>query len=153
MSAAEAEIPAEQTPFIKTLISLIRAQDTYGVWEGKADAELLAPYIVTPEQRKEIPIIGDPDPDIIDRIEMFYKAVGLEVEKRTRVMASPMMNMSHEGFGRLVLIGGNLVVLSKHLRDVHRYGFASLEKLADEGEKVTAKCVAMVEKYPEVAGV
>ena len=30
---------------------------------------------------------------------------------------------------------GKLVVLSKHLRDVHRFGFETIAKLAAEGEK------------------
>ena len=50
-------------------------------------------------------------------------------------MVSPMMKMSHEGFGRLVLMAGRLIVVNKQLRDVHRFGFLSLEKLAEEGAK------------------
>ncbi len=50
-------------------------------------------------------------------------------------MVSPMLKMSHEGFGRMVLIGGRLIVVNKQLRDVHRFGFDSLGKLAQEGEK------------------
>ena len=46
------------------------------------------------------------------------------------------MKVSHEGFGRVVLIAGRLVVFAKSLRDVHRFGFESLEKLAAEGAKV-----------------
>ena len=46
----------------KTLVSLIRAEDTYGAWEGKSDDILLRPFILTKEERRLIPIIGDPDP-------------------------------------------------------------------------------------------
>ncbi len=66
-------------------------------------------------------------------------------------MVSPMMKMHHEGFGRMVLIGGRLVVVNKHLRDVHRFGFDNLEKLADEGEKFVSAGVDMIEKFPDVA--
>ena len=33
----------------------------------------------------------------------------------------------------MVLIGGRLIVVNKQLRDVHRFGFDSLGKLAEEG--------------------
>jgi probable nitrogen fixation protein len=62
-----------------------------------------------------------------------------------------MMKMSHEGFGRLVLMAGRLIVVNKMLRDVHRYGYDSLEKLAEEGSKAVAAGVDMINKYPDVA--
>ena len=89
-AVAEDEM-ALATPFLKCLVRLIRAQDTYGAWEGKADTELLAAFIITKEQRRAIPIIGDPDPDVLWRLEMFYTAVGLAIEERCGLMASPMM--------------------------------------------------------------
>ena len=137
--------------FLKTLVSLIRAEDTYGAWEGKSDDVLLRPFILTKEERRLIPIIGDPDPDTITRIEQFYKAVGLTIEKRTKLMATPLMKMSHEGFGRIVLLTGRLVVLSKHMRDVHRFGFPSMEALSQEGTKFVDEAVALIEAHPTVA--
>ncbi|WP_075215100.1 NifX-associated nitrogen fixation protein [Mongoliimonas terrestris] len=140
-------------PFTATLLRLLRAQDTHGVWESKPDAEILKDFVVTKEQRRAMPIIGDPDPDVLWRIEMFYTAVGLTVEAETGVMAGPMMKMSHEGFGRLVLIAGKLIALSRHLRDVHRFGFDDLTALAAEGAKYVAKARAEIEAHPEVARV
>jgi probable nitrogen fixation protein len=137
--------------FVAELVRQIRAQDAFGAWARKSEEDLLEPFIVDKEKRKTIPIIGDPDPDIIERIEIFYRAVGLAVEKRTGLIASPILKINHEGFGRIVLIAGNLVVLSKHLRDVHRFGFETLEKLDAEGAKFTGKAVEMIERFPEVA--
>lgn len=137
-------------PFVQELVKQWRAQDTHGMWDGKDDEQLLAPYIITREQRRQMPIIGDPDPEILWRLELFYNAVGLSVERRTGIVATPMMKMHHEGFGRLVLIAGRLIVVNKHLRDVHRFGFESLDQLAAEGEKLVADGVAMIEAYPEV---
>jgi hypothetical protein len=37
------------------------------------------------------------------------------------------------------------------LRDVHRFGFDSLEKLESEGERIVADGIAWIEKYSEVA--
>jgi len=137
--------------FLKTLVLLFRAEDTYGAWEGKSDGQLLSPFILDREARAAIPIIGDPDPDTLWRLELFHKAVGITVEKLTGVMASTMMTMSHEGFGRIVLIAGRLVVVSKHLRDVHRFGFPSLEKLTADGGTLVREAVDLIGKHPDVA--
>lgn len=154
MKIAITDLPAPaaalKAPFVQELIKQWRAQDTHGTWDGKSDEELLAPYIVTREQRRQMPIIGDPDPDILWRLELFYNAVGLAIERRTGIVATPMMKMHHEGFGRMVLMAGRLIVLNKHLRDVHRFGFESMDKLAAEGDKLVSDGIAMIHAYPEV---
>lgn len=156
MAEAVAEVPASagsawDSLFVQELVKQWRAQDTHGTWEGKSDEKLLSPYIITKEQRREMPIIGDPDPETLWRLELFFNAIALAIEKRTKVMVSPMMKMSHEGFGRQVLIAGRLVVVNKQLRDVHRFGFETIEKLAAEGEKYVEAGVSMVTQFPEVA--
>jgi probable nitrogen fixation protein len=62
-----------------------------------------------------------------------------------------MLKLTHEGFGRAVLIVGRLVAASRILRDVHRFGFESLSKLASEGEKLVREAVELIEKFPEPA--
>ena len=137
--------------FLKQLAAVIRAEDSYGTWDDKSDAEVMSEFIVTTEERREIPIIGDPDPDVMWRIGKFYDAIGQMIEKETGCMASQMQKMSHEGFGRSVLIAGKLVVLSKHLRDVHRFGFTTWDKLAEGGEKLVAGAGETIERFPEAA--
>ena len=137
--------------FVRELVKQWRAQDSFGTWEKKSDELLLEPYVVDKEKRKTLPIMGDPDPETLWRLELFYNAVGMAIEKQTGGMVSPMMKMHHEGFGRMVLIAGRLIVVNKQLRDVHRFGFLSLEKLAEEGQKLVAAGVEMINKYPEVA--
>ncbi|MDD2768333.1 MAG: NifX-associated nitrogen fixation protein [Methylococcus sp.] len=152
-AAVLAEAPASpmDSAFIKELVKQWRAQDSYGTWEGKSDEMLLDPYILDKAKRAEIPIIGDPDPETLWRLELFYAAVGLSIERATKVMVTPMMKMSHEGFGRMVLIAGRLIVVNKQLRDVHRFGFPTMEKLAEEGEKLVSAGVEMITRYPDVA--
>ena len=140
-----------QDPFIRELVKQLRAQDTHGTWEGKSDLTILAPYIITAEQRKAMPIMGDPDPETLWRLDLFHNAIGLCIERATGCMVSPMMKMSHEGFGRCVLTTGRLIVVNRYLRDVHRFGYASLAKLAEAGNKLVAEGIGMVEKYREVA--
>lgn len=141
----------ETDPFLKTVIGLIRAEDSYGAWDKKSDLQLLEPFVVTKEQRRTIPIIGDPDPDVMHRVEQFYRAVGLRIEQRTSLMATPTVTLNHEGFGRVFLTVGKLVAFSKTLRDVHRFGFDSLADLSAEGEKAVEKAIKTMEEYPQVA--
>lgn len=150
-SNPSAPVSAMESPFIRQLVGQWRAQDAHGVWDSKSDEAMLAPYIVTREQRRAMPIIADPDERTLWRIEMFYNAVGIALERQTGVIATPMMKMHHEGFGRIVLIAGNLVVLSRHLRDAHRFGFESMEKLAAEGERLVDIAAGMVRTFPDVA--
>ncbi|WP_072370300.1 NifX-associated nitrogen fixation protein [Hyphomicrobium sp. NDB2Meth4] len=150
-AAAVVAEPKTESVFIKELVKQWRAQDLHGAWEGKTDLDLLEPYILDKEKRKEIPLIGDPDPETLWRLELFYNAVGLSIERATGIMVSPIMKMHHEGFGRMVLTAGRLVVVNKHLRDVHRFGFPTYEKMAEEGEKLVTAAVEMITKYPEVA--
>ena len=152
---AVADVPSDeallQDPFIRELVKQLRAQDTHGSWEGKSDAQLLQPFIVTPEQRRAMPIMGDPDPDTLWRLDLFHNAVGLTIERATRCMVSPMMKMSHEGFGRAVLTTGRLIVVNRYLRDVHRFGYPSLAKLAEAGRKLVQEGTDLINQYPEVA--
>lgn len=151
VSAPPAAADDLEALFLKTLVLLFRAEDSYGAWESKTDAQLLKPFILDKEARAAIPIIGDPDPDVLWRLELFYKAIGIAIEKQTGLIATPLMKMSHEGFGRIVLIAGRLVVVSKMLRDVHRFGFPSEEKLAADGAKAVRDAVALIAKHRVVA--
>jgi len=148
---AASEAALLEAPFVQQLIKQLRAQDTHGAWEGKSDMQLLKPFIHTAEERRAIPLMGDPDPETLWRLEIFYNAIAVAIERATGQMVSPMMKMSHEGFGRMVLLAGRLVVVNKQLRDVHRFGFPSLAKLAEAGTKFLDEAVAMIKTYPAVA--
>lgn len=149
--ATAAAVSVKAKPFVPELVQQIRAQDTHGAWDGKSDEALLEPYVLSAEQRRALPLMADPDPETLWRMELFYNAVGLAIERATGVMVAPMIRMHHEGFGRVVLIAGRLVVLNRNLRDVHRFGFPSVEKLDETGAKYVADAIAMIRRYPDVA--
>ncbi|MGD0679114.1 MAG: NifX-associated nitrogen fixation protein [Polyangiaceae bacterium] len=151
LPAPQNEARALASPFLQSLVRLIRAVDTFGAWDKKSDLDLLIPFIVTKEACLNIPITGDPDPDTLHRVEQFYQAVGLAIEQKIGLMASPMMAMGHEGFGRVILTVGKLVAYAKTLRDVHRFGFDGLEALGREGEKAIDQGIATINEYPELA--
>ena len=156
MSAALAEMmekdPVLETDFAKEMVRQMRAIDSYGTYDGWPVERILAPYILTKDQRREIPVIGDPDEQTLARVKAFYNGIAALIEKECGLMAVPMMNITHEGFGRALITTGKLVVMDRTLRDVHRFGFPSLSKMKDEADKVLAVALNLVGEYPKVAG-
>jgi probable nitrogen fixation protein len=148
---APADEEALTTPFVQALARLVRSHDTFGAYAKRSDAQMLAGYIVTKEQRRAAAAQCGADSDLVWRLEQFYGAIGLMIEQETGLVASPMLKIYDEGFGRVILITGKLVVLTKHLRDAQRFGFETFAALAAEGTKQVASAVATIEQFPEAA--
>lgn len=140
------------TDFIKEMNRQTRALDSYGTYDGWPTERVLAPYILTKEQRRQIPVVGDPDDVTLARVKAFHNAIAALIEKECGLMAVPMINITHEGFGRGLITVGKLVVLDRTLRDVHRFGFDSYSKMKDEADKHLAVALEIIGKYPDVAG-
>lgn len=137
-----------ESPYIKQLIAQIRALDSFGSWTKTSDEELLTQkYVKTKEDLKNIPIIADIDEMVIKDLRLIYEALALVFEKQTGVMCSVVMEMSHEGFGRAVVIADNIVITNKYFKDAHRFGFRDLDKLEEEGEKMLSKAIEIYESY------
>jgi probable nitrogen fixation protein len=153
MTTATAELdPILSTDYIKEMVKQMRAIDSYGTYDDWALEKILAPFVKTKEQRREIPVIGDPDEETIARVKCFYNAIAVLIEKECGHMAVPMVNITHEGFGRALITVGKLVVMDRTVRDVHRFSFDSLSKMKDEADKLLSVAVEIIGKYPEVAG-
>lgn len=134
--------------FLSTLIGQIRALDQFGTWGNKSDIELLKEkYVKSKEELKNIPIIADIDEMQTQDIRLIYQAVALAFEKITGVMCSVVMEMSHEGFGRVVVFADKIVLCEKYFKDAHRFSFRTFEKLEDEGEKYLLKAQEIYNKY------
>lgn len=144
--------PIYATDYVKEILRQTRALDSYGMWEGKPVEKILAPYVLTKEQRRAIPVIGDPDDVLIARVKAFHNAIAVLIEKECGLMAVPFVQLTHEGFGRALIVVGKLVVMDRTLRDVHRFGFDSLSKMKSESDKYLAVALEIIGKYPEVAG-
>jgi probable nitrogen fixation protein len=155
MSEARALIveddPVLESAFSREMVRQMRAIDTYGTYDDWTEAKILAPFILTKAMRREIPIIGDPDEVTMSRVKAFYNAIAATIESRCGLMAVPMIQLSHEGFGRALIIVGKLVVMDKTLRDVHRFGFPDLAKMQEDADKLVGKAGELIETYPEVA--
>jgi len=144
--------PVLETVFMQEMVKQMRAIDTYDTFEGMSDGEILDPFVLTKERKREIPVIGDPDEIVIARLKAFYNAISVLIEKECGQMAMPLLNLTHEGFGRVLITVGKLVVHDRSLRDVHRFGFASLSKMKDEADKILSIALELVGEYSKVAG-
>lgn len=153
-SALNAAMPdaatADDPVYRASLIRLMRAHDTYGVWEKKSDDTILEGFVLTAERRRAIPVIGEPDPKVRWRFEVFYTALAYALTRRSGLGATPVITLSDEGFGRVVIIVGRLVVLNRTVRDVHRFGFESTGALVAAGESLLAESLAVLARFPAV---
>lgn len=144
--------PVLETDFIKEMVRQMRAVDTYGSYDGWPLEKILDPFVLTRERKREIPVVGDPDEITVSRVKAFYNAISALIEKECGLMAVPMLNLTHEGFGRALITVGKLVVMDRTLRDVHRFGFPSLSKMKDEGDKLLSVALEIIGQHPGVAG-
>ncbi len=138
-------------PFVRQMIVQLRAVDSYGTYDNWDDAKVINPLILTKERKREIPVVGDPDEIIVSRLKAYYNALSSLIEKETGLMAVPVVNLTHEGFGRAFIVVGKLIAMDKTLRDVHRFGFPSLEKMIEDGQKIIDKAVSLINEHRTVA--
>jgi probable nitrogen fixation protein len=138
-------------PFLKALSMVIRAEDRSGVLDDEPAELLLAPFIVTKAQKREIPMFGDPDPDILMRVDQIYQAICWLIETESGANCAPIMKIHHEGWGRIVIVSGRLVAVNNHVRELHRFGYESLAELEMKALALVAEGVAAIRKFPEVA--
>lgn len=141
-----------ESPFMVEMVRQLRALDTYGYHESKGPAELLDALVLTKERKQEIPIIGDLEPATLARIQAFYNAIAVLIEAECGLMATPLVHLSNEGFGRVLITVGKLVVHDRPLRDAHRFGFASLSKMKDEADKILSVALELIGNHSKVAG-
>lgn len=144
--------PILKSDFIVEMARQMRAVDSYGNYDGMSDAEVLDPFILTKDRKREIPVIGDPDEIVVARVKAWYNAIAVLIEKECGLMAVPLLHLSHEGFGRVLITVGKLVVHDRSLRDVHRFGFDSLSKMKDEADKVLSIAMELIGQHSKVAG-
>ncbi|RRJ82921.1 NifX-associated nitrogen fixation protein [Aestuariirhabdus litorea] len=145
--------PLLESEFIIELVRHLRALDSYGAYEKWSDARILDPLIMTRERKKEMPLIADPDDVTLSNIRAYYNALALTIERECGHLCSPLISLSHEGFGRVLITVGKLVVMDRVLRDAHLFGFRSLEALKTESDKILNQAQAMVSRYPAVAAI
>lgn len=138
--------------FIETLVGQVRALDQFGTWANKSSEDILKEkYVKTKEDLKNVPVIADIDEMQIQDIRLIFQALALAFEQKTGVMCSVVMEMSHEGFGRAVVIADKIVIVNKFFKDAHRYSFRTYDDLIQNGNKMLNDAIDIYSKYQLVA--
>ncbi len=137
--------------FLQELLQQIRANDHYGVYRSWADDLVLAPFVVSKKKKREISVDGDVDPTTQLRVLCYYRAVAARIEKETGKLCQVVIDLSHEGFGWALVWTGKLLVTSQTLRDAQRFGFDSLQKLAERGEKLVTSGIDSIGRFSDAA--
>jgi probable nitrogen fixation protein len=140
--------PFEET-FLKDLAGQLRANDLYGTLDAKSDEELLG-GLINPK-KGGASSCSPLDSAVLEKIRAFYRAIAVSLERDTGGFFQMVLEVSSEGFGRVVIYAGRLVVLDKTLRDAQAFGFSSLEKLLCDVRVATSKAKATFERFKEVA--
>jgi len=138
------------SPFLQELVNQVRAVDTYGFYSTWSTERILEPFIVTKAQKKEISLEGGVDPKTLSRIQWFFKAIAAVIERETGRMVQVSIDLNEEGFGWALVFSGRLLVVNRSLRDAQRFGFVTLEKLAQEGDKLIERGIELAKTYPDV---
>jgi len=147
-----ADDPCLATPFAREMVRQMRALDCYGVLDGARDETVLDPLILTKARRRELPLVADPDEEVVARIEAFYNALAVMIERDCGAVATSLVHLSHEGFGRALVTVGQLVVVDRTLRDAHRFGFRELDAMEREASRALESARRLIETHPAAAG-
>lgn len=134
--------------FLETLIAQLRALDQFGTWAKKSNEEVLCEkYVKSKEQLRSIPIIADIDEMQIKDIRLIFQSIALSFELKTGIMCSVVMEMSHEGFGRAVVLADKIVITNKFFKDAHRYSFRTYDALVTEGGRMLKEALEIYQTY------
>lgn len=136
--------------FLQAIVQQIRANDPYGTYRNWGDDLLLKPFIVSKAQKRDISVEGEVDPITKSRVFAFYRAIAARIEEETGKLATVVVDLSHEGFGWALIFSGRLILVSQTLRDAQRFGYPSLEKLAQEGDRLVQKGITLATQFGEV---
>lgn len=131
----EVENIIDSSTYLTTLKEKLRAHDAYGTWKQVQDEVLLTRFfILTKEQKKKIDVMKAVSPETIGKIRMVYEAVAQMIEQKTGQMVITVVDINTEGFGRVLLIADDKVLIQRTHRNTQKFGFKCLEDLMTFGE-------------------
>ncbi|ATY84895.1 hypothetical protein CVV65_08140 [Kyrpidia spormannii] len=150
-----AVVREQRGSFVTELARLVRARDTYGVLDGKPDADILQDYVRKGGKRDLMAELALETTDAVrQRVHLFYEAVASRLERliENGQVINVAMELDPEGFGQVVLYTDWFVVWSEGLRDVpRRYLFDNLDQLEALGQSIVKEGLARWETCSKIA--
>lgn len=139
--------------FLTRLITQIRAEDAFGAFDAVSEERLLSPFLVSGAAPGEVPLMCVTDPAAVQRLRVLYRTIAAEVERETGIATDYCLDVDAEGFGRVLVFAGRLVIAGEVFRDVNAFGFRRAEQLATYGVALVSSAVRAAGEYPEVTRV
>ncbi|ADR18592.1 DUF269 domain-containing protein [Calditerrivibrio nitroreducens] len=131
----------------ESILNKIKAMDTFGTYKRLSDGEILMRYF----RKKSVSIeesLGDISEEGIFKIRLFYESVAYFLEKNIGIEINICADISREGFGKIVIYSGDKIINIFHLRNLHRFGFNSIDEIDSYGDEILFK---LKDIYPEIA--
>jgi len=131
--------------FMEILVSKLRSYDSFGVWKRVSDEELVRRnFVLTKEDKKKIDVFSPMPQEVIGKMRLFYETVAQAVETLSGEIIITVVDINSEGFGRILLLEEDFVILHKIHRNSHKFGFSDLDKLELEGESLSSRALKKI---------
>ncbi len=150
MSEAVVESSILETEFMQAMAAQIRAS-AFCTHEGLSGEALYAPWLNTTKNESLMPC-AVADPMAGEKIGVFFRALAQLIERECGHLANSAVSVSPQGFARALITVGKLVVVDKSIREACAFGFASLEKMQLEADKLESVATTLIGEYPQIAG-
>lgn len=135
-------------PFLKELVHQIRAQDTTDRFRLWSDESLLEALVIP---SKKACRAAKPDPEIDTlvclQVSAFYRAIAEFIRLETNQLVETFVNVNRRGVSSVVVFCGHLLVVFELLREVQCFGFESLEKIVEAGERGIGSAIAKAKQF------
>lgn len=123
-------------PFLQELARQVRLRDTLGIYRDWSNELMLQSLITTSDREYQAISQGKVDALSQLRISAFYHAIAATIEKEVGQMTETFLNLHYcDNNSALIFCGRVLVVLDLFKR-IADFGFDSLERLVEEGERL-----------------
>jgi probable nitrogen fixation protein len=139
-------------PFVNCVLSILDSYDKFGLWAQKPKEARLQKYFLLDSDafKGADTLCGADSAPIRRQAAIFFQAVAMALEIRTGARIGSIVEMDDEGLGRAVVYSGRLV-LSVHGWRQGQFGFTSMDKAIEEGERFIAAGLDWLERYPDIA--
>lgn len=141
-----------ESSFLANLAQVIQANDLTGVYRSLSPQQKVeVVFIPNAEDKGKLAECGIIPENLKEHISCFFQAVAFSVEQQTGIMASSIIELNDEGFGRGMVYCGKLIALNKSIRGSQQFLFQNLEKLEKVGQAFIEEAVMWIHKYKEIA--
>lgn len=141
-----------ESTFLKNLNQVIQSNDFTGAYRNLTVQQIIeSAFMMSAEEKEKIAECGIIPQKLKEQISFLFQAVAFSVEQKTGIMASSIVELNEEGFGRGMVYCGKLIALNKSVRGSQQFIFQNLEKLDKVGRLFIEEAVMWVGKYKEIA--